>query len=849
MSGRHFVLVVTIVLSLLQVCVAAPHEPESKGSVVAFDHWVSGEPLPIGTNNRRGPLAPGVTFWPLGFASISGGDEPDMFMGTDRFSHPSGIYHYRFSGRDVSTGVPVFEEPELVKAPFNPLDEPIVFEDRDGAIYGVWHEGKELRYTRFNAETMAFEGEETLLDVSNLPRSPSSIWIVPQRGANGSTTHNSEVAGKWLAVLAVGDGKPHRPVGPNWRQPEYSPYDGRGIYRGNLNEYVFYGVSFDWGSEGQWLGKISPDDRATLMSCDAITDVDLGDGRTGSLIAGTKLGGIYYFPASWNGNRVSYDQRLRAVDTNGNAIRFPSVHAYVSSYSNPETGHTDLLIGTQGLTMYYEFTGEFTEKGEPMFSDPSPVLVESAGLQLGALAVPNIVDWDQDGVLDIIAGNSDGYVMFSRNKGTNRDPKIAPGVRVQADGHDIHVQPGYYDIQGPGEARWGYSCPTTVDWDGDGDIDIVMSDPTAAHTVFINRGGAGNPPVLDRGSHLYWEHLDLHGTWRVRPAAAMMGDNMSYVMLDSENELRLYWRLDDYNVEDRGKILQPDGKPISGAYLHSGGTGRLKLLLYDWDGDGVTDVITGTSRHASVGDANNGLPQSLGRPGSSVLYLRNVGTNEEPVLEWPRVMSFKGLPIFFGQHSCAPAIGPMGPGDEDNLILGTEDGRVLFFAREDIEFLTIDEVMTANRKVIIDRLFANPDEVSDEVGEWMSLKNVSEEDVDIHGWWLYSRGTRQILRNRNGDTILSPGESLIIGRSDDTSVNGGVEVEHILDDGIGLSNNKGIIGLYSHSGVHDAVRWGEGSEELLKSEVSQNGFVHGVAEGTCRVLGGSFKPGEVRSTE
>src|SRR5690606_13007154 len=114
---------------------------------------------------------------------------------------------------------------------------------------------------------------------------------------------------------------------------------------------------------------------------------------------------------------------------------------------------------------------------------------------------------------------------------------------------------------------------------------------------------------------------DLHGTWRVQPAVGRLDGRMAYVILDDEDEFRLFWRIDDWNVEDGGKLRLTDGSTIRGNFLAAGGTGRLKLVLADWDGDGIQDLLVGTPRHGSVPNPETGLPQSKGLPGSAVLWL------------------------------------------------------------------------------------------------------------------------------------------------------------------------------------------------------------------------------------
>lgn len=118
-----------------------------------------------------------------------------------------------------------------------------------------------------------------------------------------------------------------------------------------------------------------------------------------------------------------------------------------------------------------------------------------------------------------------------------------------------------------------------VDWDGDGDLDLIMSDATARQTVYMNVGGRGSPPRLAPPQPLYSDGLELHGPWRVRPAVARLNGRMVYVMLDDSNELHAYYRTDDFNVKDAGKLKLKTGKPIGTHFLAGGATGRVQVCV------------------------------------------------------------------------------------------------------------------------------------------------------------------------------------------------------------------------------------------------------------------------------
>lgn len=129
--------------------------------------------------------------------------------------------------------------------------------------------------------------------------------------------------------------------------------------------------------------------------------------------------------------------------------------------------------------------------------------------------MPNVVDWDGDGALDIVAGNSEGRLLFFKNRGTNTEPGFARSEEVCAGGSPILLRPGYHVVQGPFEASWGYLCPTVCDWNGDGLPDVVVSGSRAKFEVMLNRG-TREKPELDAPVALSVDNLELYGTWRVR---------------------------------------------------------------------------------------------------------------------------------------------------------------------------------------------------------------------------------------------------------------------------------------------------------------------------------------------
>ncbi len=232
-------------------------------------------------------------------------------------------------------------------------------------------------------------------------------------------------------------------------------------------------------------------------------------------------------------------------------------------------GHGDLICGEEnGRIALIENTGRLKD-GMPLFQKPAYFRQEADELKCGALATPFAVDWDGDGDGDILCGNSAGYIVFFENlsgPGVQR-PKWAAPVSLQAAGQTIRIQAGENgSIQGPGEACFGYTVLTVADWDGDGLLDIV------ANSIL--------------GKVVWYSDWNQDGL-------------TDLVMLDQEGYLALFPRAKSGGTL---KLLPPlrvfcgaDGKPLQLNARKAGASGRRKLCVVDFDGDGKLDFLVNSS--------------------------------------------------------------------------------------------------------------------------------------------------------------------------------------------------------------------------------------------------------------
>ncbi len=350
-------------------------------------------------------------------------------------------------------------------------------------------------------------------------------------------------------------------------------------------------------------------------------------------------------------------------------------------------GRPDILVGAEdGYVSFLE--NVTTDPAEPpRFRKAGRVETTAPIVHAGVLPVPAAHDFNGNGLCDLVVGNSGGELLFYPNLGPAEAPALGREVRLQAGGKDIAISAGLDgSIQGPSEKMFGYTCPTIVDWDGDGHPDILMSDVTGYHTLYQNETH-GYPPSFRPAQMLTYAGMPLKTVWRVRPAVVdWLGDgNLHYLSLDEEGRLADYRRQSNTVLTDKRLLLSEDGAEIRFTEDVGGGQGRVKLCVCDWTGTGRLDLIVGTHARASIPPGRIGQPRhTTGQAG--IFYFENVGGNADPRFAPPRPFRYKGEVIALAMHACSPeAVDWTGSGAL-GLVVGVEDGSLVWFEREHLSW-------------------------------------------------------------------------------------------------------------------------------------------------------------------
>lgn len=602
----------------------------------------------------------------VGTADVFGNGPYDLFVAPDR------LFRFREFGDD---GAPVYGEPETVQgdAVHDVLTGP------GGRVYGVRASGRTVQLYEFDKRRLAF-----------VPKSGSKRLDIPG-SLGGGLAARIDGDGRLHVYSSIAGQSQYRPPGDH-HAATYLPYDGAGFWRGKIPRRILYHICFD----DLELKRVVSAERAGdgpgefLFSVRAMTIVDVEESP--ALVTSEKQSVFRYFRIDEPSGAPGRQRFVNSEDRV--ALRHPAINTSAKAIPDPETGRANLIVGDSGRVWFYRFSGEFADNGSPIYESAQPVLAENAPLALGNLPVISAGDVDRDGLIDLIAGNNAGDLLFVKNVGRPTHSEFDNPVKVLVGGGPLDIKAGYRgSIQGPGEAMWGYTCPTLVDWDGDGRLDVILNSILADY-MFLRQRNSKDGVEFDAPRNLYCDGLQLHLAWRCQPAIARWqeGDRLRLVALDEQNLLRFFWRIDDENVE-RGELLRlQDGSPITANVDEAAGqTGRAKLVAHDWDADGDMDLLIGTSRGLSFPASKEAyLPSHYGATrAASVLLLRNVGSNAEPVFDYVKQLGFQGERIRLGIHSCSPAPVDFGRGGSD-LLVGEERGSIRFYPRESLSVLGVE---------------------------------------------------------------------------------------------------------------------------------------------------------------
>jgi hypothetical protein len=340
-----------------------------------------------------------------------------------------------------------------------------------------------------------------------------------------------------------------------------------------------------------------------------------GDGDL-DLLCGEFLDKFTYFENVGTRTAPRYAPARRLLAPDGSPLAMDLQMIVPVAFDWDKDGDTDLVVGDEdGRVALLENTGRLVLDRTPRFLPPRYFSQQADDLKCGALATPVGFDWDGDGDTDILCGNTAGYIEFFENlSGPGvATPKWERPARLEADGATFRVQAGPNgSIQGPAEAKWGYTTFSVADWDGDALPDIVLNSIWGRVVWLKNVGSracarlaAPRPVEVEwsapppKPQWTWWTPADkeLVTQWRTTPVVYdFTGDGLvDLAMLDTEGYLALFERERRGDglalLPPRRAIVDESGKPLHLNERRAGGSGRRKLSVTDWNGADRFDLL------------------------------------------------------------------------------------------------------------------------------------------------------------------------------------------------------------------------------------------------------------------
>ncbi len=351
-------------------------------------------------------------------------------------------------------------------------------------------------------------------------------------------------------------------------------------------------------------------------------------------------------------------QRTQSGDLKSCIVEWPSaggpprciVDTTPDGFAVPSAVKGGILAAYMGGWLRY-----YTDRGQPRL-----LLAENMPCSFGGYSSVEVADWEGDGDLDFIGGNEVGEVQLIENISTKTRPQFQSARKI-----GVYAARWMFIDDNDPERPFGQAKPAYVDWDGDGDLDLLVGNNSNRVAYFENIGTRAKPQFAKPVKLLHDE--GEHFSFRSRPAPVDFNNDGLLDLVagsagprdrnDSPNvaiAVYLRYRGADGKLHLRAPqpLTDPDGKELRTPVPYHHG-----FEAVDWDRDGDIDIFASER--------------------SQVVLYRNTGKGfaREPIL-------FEGKSLSVSHHETSVKAIDWDRDGRLDLITGGESGWVYYFNRK-----------------------------------------------------------------------------------------------------------------------------------------------------------------------
>jgi predicted neuraminidase len=558
----------------------------------------------------------------------------------------------------------------LVACPDKPSNGVYFFENPSqdrGSKSPVFNSGVRVGSAGHNFQVSYVDGKPRILKPGfEFPRDQTSgafRFDQPKRIYPKSNIHQNNVrANMWRYVDFDGDGDQDLIVGSgDWTDYGWdNAYDRHGQWRnGRLHGFVYWiensgtDSTPDYAQHPRRVQAGGNDVDVYGWPSPNFADFD-SDGDL-DLICGEFLDGFTWFENIGNRTNPKFASGQKLIGRDGRSLTMDLQMITPTAIDWDDDGDIDLVVGDEdGRVALVEHTGSIVG-GAPVFESPKYFQQQADTLKFGALATPFACDWDGDGDQDILCGNTAGQIGFFQNQGSGDDklpkwsaPKLLSARIPGGESEPLRIMAGSSgSVQGPCEAKWGYTTFSVPDWDDDDDLDIVYNSILGQIGLLRKEDGI-----------LVKQSIDTSRTqWRTTPFAVDFNFDgiIDIVALDSEGFLALH----SVGKEPQRIFVDEDSQPLRLNSKSCGGSGRVKLAVVDWDGDSRLDLLV-NSQNAT--------------------WYRNCEERDGKVV-MKKIGDLARRNV--AGHTSSPAVCDFDRDGKPDLLVGAENGRIYFINHND----------------------------------------------------------------------------------------------------------------------------------------------------------------------